>query len=494
MNGAICRAQARRTILPRHPFRHGILACLIVIALNACAAVGPDYQAVSPRAPGQWHARLDDGLEARSQDRETLARWWTTLNDPVLNDLMNRAVQGNLDLKAARARIREARAMRHIAHAALFPTLDTSASASENRTSENSVGGRDNELYAARFDAGWELDVFGGIRRQEEAAQAELEATRAGFHDVLVTLLAETALNYVEVRTLQAALRVIDANIESQQKTYDLNRSRYRAGIIDGLAVQQSLYNLQRTRSQVPNLKAELEAAKNRLAILLGRQPGMLENLLSTPGPIPVPPPTIAVGVPAETLRRRPDVRRAERQLAAATARIGVATADLYPKFQLLGTIGLESLHGGDLFQWASRFWSFGPAVHWRVFDAGAIRQNIEVQSARQQQALIRYQAAVLNALEEVENVLVSFAQEQRRREYLKKAVTAAQRAEYLARDRYRAGLVDFTTVLDAQRARQSLEDQLVQSEGTVTSNLVRLYKALGGGWTPAAAPVQGEP
>ncbi len=459
------------------------LAAFIVFALNGCAAVGPDYTLVKPEVKDEWRAELQGGLTAGSLEPETLAHWWSTLNDPDLDSLVARAVKGNLDLKNARARVREARALRGISKANLFPTLDAAASASKQRTSKNSGTGTESKLYTADFDAGWELDVFGGVRRSVEAAQASLEATQEDLYNVLVSLLAEVALNYVEVRTFQARLAVTEANIKTQQETYDLNESRFQAGIIDELPVQQSLRILESSRAQIPALKIGLEAAKNRLAVLLGEQPGKLHRELAAKRPIPELPKTVVIGIPAETLRHRPDIRRAERDLAAQTARIGVATADLYPKFRLFGTIGLESLSSGDFLEWASRTWSFGPGVSWNVFHGGAIRQNIEVQTARQEQALIQYEAAVLRAQEEVENILVAYAKEQIRQESLSKAATAAQRAALVAKDQYQAGLVDFNNVLDAQRALLILQDELNQSNGAVITNLVRLYKSLGGGW-----------
>ncbi|MEA1947439.1 MAG: TolC family protein [Thermodesulfobacteriota bacterium] len=462
---------------------NGLLAVITVLVFAGCAAVGPDYALVEPDALDEWHTQLQGGLTAGSLEPETLAYWWNTLNDAELDSLVARAVKGNLDLKNARARVREARALRGISKANLFPTLDASALASKRRSSENSGTGRESKLYTAGFDAGWELDVFGGVRRSVEAAQASLEATQEDLYNVLVSLLAEVALNYVEVRTFQARLAVTVANIKTQQETYDLNRSRYQAGIIDELPVQQSLRILETSRSQIPALKTGLEAAKNRLAVLLGEQPGKLHRELAVKRPIPELPKTVVIGIPAETLRHRPDIRRAERNLATQTARIGVATADLYPKFRLFGTIGLESLSSGDFLEWASRTWSIGPGVSWNIFHGGAIRQNIEVQTARQEQALIQYEAAVLRAQEEVENVLVSYAKEQTRRESLAKAATAAQRAAIVAQDQYQAGLVDFNNVLDAQRSLLILQDQLDQSNGAVITNLVRLYKALGGGW-----------
>ncbi len=467
-----------------------LLAAIMVLTLTGCAAVGPDYVPVEPEPQEKWSTELQGGLTADQLNPEILAHWWTTLNDPELSSLEDRAVKGNLDLKEARARIREARALRGISKANLFPTVDAGGSVIERRFSENSSTGDENTLYAAGFDASWELDIFGGVRRSVEAAQADLEATQEDLHDVLVSLLAEVALNYVEVRTFQTRLAVTAANIETLQKTYELNESRYQAGINDELAVQESLRLLETSRSQIPALETGLEAAKNRLAVLLGEQPGKLHQELAAKRLLPGVPITVAVGIPAETLRHRPDIRRAERLLAAQTARIGVATAELYPKFRLFGTIGLESISTGDFFKYGSRAWSFGPSVSWNIFDAGAIRQNIEVQSARQEQALIQYESTVLRALEEIENVLVAYAKQQDRRDSLTNAEAAAQRATLLAQDQYEVGLVDFNNVLDAQRALLILQDQLAQSEGTVTSNLVRLYKALGGGWTflqPAA-------
>jgi NodT family efflux transporter outer membrane factor (OMF) lipoprotein len=280
---------------------------------------------------------------------------------------------------------------------------------------------------------------------------------------------------------------VAEANVVAQEETFGLIRSRYEAGLSSELAFQESLFNLESTRSQIPRLRTGLEAAKNRLAVLLGEQPGAVHAELAERRPIPLTPLRMAVGVPADALRRRPDVRRAERSLAAQTARIGVATADLYPKFSLAGGIGLESLAAGDFLEYASRTWNLGPSFSWNVFDAGAIRRNIEVQSALQEQALMRYESALLIALEEVENALVAYAEEQFRRESLTLATDAAGKAVQLAQEQYKAGLVDFSNVLIAQRSLLTLQDELAITEGAVTGNLVRLYKALGGGWRSMA-------
>jgi NodT family efflux transporter outer membrane factor (OMF) lipoprotein len=295
--------------------------------------------------------------------------------------------------------------------------------------------------------------------------------------------MAETALNYVDARIFQARLTAAERNLDIQEQTLELNQYRYQAGLIDELAISQARYNLETTRAQIPTLLSGLSEAINRLSALTGQMPGAIDHLLAARRPLPVTPVSLAVGVPAEALRRRPDVRKSERALAAQTARIGEATADLYPRFTLTGSIGYESLSSGDLLTAGSRVWRFGPGVSWRIFDAGAIRQNIKIQSALQEQALLQYEKTVLTALEETENALTAFIEEQNRRKALNRAVEAANHAAKLAEDKFSAGLADFSTVLDAQRSLVSLEDQLAQCDGAVTANLIRIYKALGGGW-----------
>jgi NodT family efflux transporter outer membrane factor (OMF) lipoprotein len=444
------------------------LLMLVSLLASGCAMVGPDYEKVRPEVGENWTAQMEKGMDAARPDRDVLAEWWKVLDDPVLTALEEKAVQGNLDLQTSLSRLRQARLIRGISESDLYPTLNASGITQKQRGSESlqaGAGGEEEEYYLARFDSAWELDLFGGIRRSIEASQAEIEAGRADVRDVLVSLMAEVAVNYIEVRTYQQRLDITRANIRTQEKTYELNKSRYEAGLIDELAEQQSLRNLETTRSQIPRLKSGLRAAKNRLAVLLGREPGSIDELLAGDKAIPQVPPSVAVGIPAEAMRRRPDIRRAERQLAAQTARIGVATAELYPKFRLSGTIGLEALESNFL-DAQSRFWGIGPGVSWNIFQGGALRLNIDLQTERQKEALLYYKSTVLQARQEVE-----------------KAVAAARRTEFLARDRYNTGLTDFYNVLDAQRALLELEDQLTLSRAEVSSNLARLYKALGGGW-----------
>ncbi len=458
-----------------------------MLLLAGCATLGPDYVPPEVSAPAQWSAQLEGGLTSERIDTQALAKWWWTLNDPTLTSLVERAIEGNLDLREARARVREARARRGISEADRFPSIDATGSARLTRSSEEAGSGTERDLYAVGFDASWELDLFGGIQRSIEAAEADLEASEEHLRDVLVTLVAEVALNYVEVRSFQARLSTAEANRNAQEETYKLVRSRFEAGLTSYLDVEQAKANLENTRSQIPTLQIGLEQAKNRLAVLLGENPGSVHDELSGRQSIPVTPLEIALGVPADVLRSRPDVRRAERELAAQTARIGVATAELYPKFTLPGSIGLEALSLGKLFSTGARFHGIGPSATWTIFDAGRIRRNIEVQNALQEKALIEYEAAILTALEDVENALVAYTKEQVRRHSLMEASQASQRAVDLARCQYLSGLTDFQSVLDAQRSLLSLKGQLAESEGEVTSNLIMLYKALGGGWTSLA-------
>lgn len=469
----------------RYISRLSLICGLLII--TGCATVGPDYVRPDTSMSTIWHSQLKGGLATDETDPKSLAAWWSTLNDPELSSLVERAVADNLDLKKAGARVRESRARRRLANADLFPTLDATGNANRRRSSEDTGGGMTAELYSVGFDAGWELDIFGGVRRSVEASQADLEASREDMRDVLVSLLAEVALNYVEARTLQQRLAVVEANLAVQNETYQLTLWRHQAGLSDELAVKQALYNLESTRSQMPTLRTGLEEAMNRIAVLLGEQPGKVHEELKSPAPIPAVPPKVAVGIPADAMRRRPDVRRAERNLAAQTARIGVAAADLYPKFKLSGAIGLEALTAGSLFSAGKNTNSIGAGITLPIFHGGAIRQNIEVQSALQEQYLIAYETAVLTALEEVENAIVAYAEEQQRRQSLSEAMTAAHKAAELAQYKYQSGLSDFGSVLDAQRSLLSFQDQMAQSSGTVTSNLVRLYKALGGGWSSLA-------
>jgi NodT family efflux transporter outer membrane factor (OMF) lipoprotein len=408
---------------------------MLITTINGCLAVGPDYVRPDTTVNKDWNNKLKSASDKKETVTDNLAIWWNALGDPKLSSLIERAEKGNLDLKKAQAKIREARARRGVAKAGFFPTLNATGSAKRSKSSDDS-GGATSDLYAAGFDASWELDIFGGVRRSTEAAQANLEASREDLRDVLVSLLAEVATNYVDVRTYQARLAVAEANLKSQEETYQLTVWQSQAGLNDELVVQQARYNLENTRSNVPTLRTGLEEAMNRIAVLLGEQPGKIHEELTKRERIPVAPLDIAVGVPADVLRRRPDIRKAERNLASQTATVGVAVADLYPKFTLSGTIGLEALSTGNLFSSGSRTYGFGPSITIPLFAGGSIRQNIEVQSALQEQYLIAYEKTVLNALEEVENALTAYAEEQHRKQTLTDAAAAAKQAAELARNK----------------------------------------------------------
>lgn len=462
-------------------------ALLFFVLFAGCQPVGPDYTSPPFKTQDVWNTELRQGLTADSPSPEKLARWWKVFDDPVLTELISQTVDNNLDIKLAVAKIKESRARRGISRAGLFPVVDADGTVSKSKGSENAGSGSTRSHYAVGFDAGWEIDVFGGARRSIEASEAEFEASQENLKYVLVSLMSEVALNYLEFRTTQKRLAVAEKNIAIQQETFDITRWRCQAGLSNDLELQQARSNLASTRAQIPILRSSMEEARNRIAVLTGAVPGSMRQLLDQIRPIPTIPPVVAIGVPAETLRQRPDIRKAERDLAAQTARVGVATADLYPKFRLSGSIGLESLNSSTLFTSGSDTWGIIPGVSWNIFDAGAIRRNIQVQSAIQEQYLLTYEATVLSALEEIENALTLYAEEQVRHERLVEAVDAARQTQELATQQYNAGLTDFLEVLIAQRSLLSLDDQLAQSDGTVTANLVRLYKTLGGGWSSSA-------
>ncbi|HZL99316.1 MAG TPA: efflux transporter outer membrane subunit, partial [Planctomycetota bacterium] len=340
--------------------------------------------------------------------------------------------------------------------------------------------------YGAGFVASWELDVWGRVRRSVEAAGADFEASVEDARGVVVSVTAETAASYVQFRGFQRRVEIARTNVALQEQTRELVQARFEAGLVGESDLAQARTNLETTRSRLPTLEIGLRAAENRLAVLLGQAPGTLAAELADSRPIPVPPVEVAVGVPADLLRRRPDVRRAERVLAAETARIGVAEGELYPRLVLAGNLGLASEHGDDLFEDGSDEYGYGPSLRWNLFDAGRLRSRVEAQDARTEQALVRWEQSVLTALEESENAMTAFVREQTRRASLSEAVTQARRAVELSRTQYTEGLADFQTVLVSERALAELEDSLAQTDAAITTSLVALYKALGGGWEPA--------
>jgi len=470
-----------------------VIACsLVPLALAACA-VGPRYTSPEIPVPETW--RESSPAEAPAPG-SSLERWWTGFHDPTLDSLIARAVKDNLDLKIASARIREARAARGIAAAAAMPQVDAEGAYSRTERSDavppfklapdasSPFGAREQSVFEAGFDAGWEIDVFGGVRRDKEAALAQVQAAEEGRRDVLVTLLADIARNYAELRGTQRQLEILEETLRSERDTLDITKARFEAGLGAELDVERADGLLSATTAERPSLERLAKQAVYRLGVLIGQDPGAVASELERPGIIPVAPPEVPQTLPSELLSRRPDLRRTERELASATARVGVAKADLFPRFSINGSLGRRSEDAGDLGSGSSRFWILGPRVHWPILSGGRIRANIRVQDARQEQALRQYEKAVLTALEEVENALASHAREQSRQESLRGSVQANRRALDLAMERYTSGLENFISVLDAQRSVYAAEDQLVQSEKNGVVTLIAVYKALGGGWS----------
>jgi NodT family efflux transporter outer membrane factor (OMF) lipoprotein len=458
-------------------------AALFALALCGCL-VGPDFAPPAQPAPDAWRGPLAGELTADDSDEASLARWWDALGDPLLGELERRAFAGSRDLAIAEARLREARARRGGARAGLLPNVGASASA--GRTHAERAIPETRESYDVALDASWEIDLFGGLRRGVEAASADLAAAEADLRAVRIAIAAEMAQAYADLRALQRRIALAEENVRAQSETLDLTRWRSEAGLTTSLDVAQARANLEQTRAALPQLRSALAASSARIAVLAGEPPGALDVLLGTEGPVPAPPERIAVGVPAAALARRPDVARAERQLAAETARIGVAKAGAFPRLTLTGSLGLDALAASNLFSSASYSSSVLGSLTQIVLDFGRVRATIRAQEAVRDAALAELEATLLEALEETENALVAFAEEQQRRDALAATAEAADLAAQLSRDQYASGLVDFESVLAAERALFTSQDQLAASEGLVASNLARLYKALGGGWQQA--------
>ena len=467
--------------------RGACVAALLAVALGGCAAVGPDYSEPQLAVPAGWSA----GTGTDAMDAVLLARWWHGFGDPVLDRLVADALAANLDLAQARARLREARARRGVAGAALAPSVDASLSGSRSRSSGQSGSGSTRELYSAGFDASWELDVFGGLRRSVEAAQADLEASVESLSDTRVSLAAEVALNYIDLRTAEQRLAIAEESIASRGENHQIIRWRQQAGLVSELDLAQATTDLESTRAVLPPLRTAVIEAKNRLAVLLGRNPGELESLVHADRPIPLAAAEIVAAIPADTLRQRPDVRAAERRLAAQTARLGEAEAARYPSFRLSGSLGLEALELDALADRDANTHSLFGGITAPVFNAGRIAANIEIQDALVEQARLAYRAAVLAALEEVENALTAVANTDARRAKLAEAAAAARTTLAIAEYRYASGLADFLSVLDAQRTQLSLDEQLAGSTGELARAQIRLYKALGGGWSTEPLPAK---
>lgn len=547
-----------------------LLSCLgvtavAVLGLAGCK-VGPNYRPPRVEMPGSFRsgpATQPAGAAATTQPATDLCRWWASLNDPVLDLLVRRAVEGNLSLAIAFTRVEEARYQQAVTAAGLWPFVGfasggpghlplygrASSTLERGRFVTNpgglvqlrqsaTAGGlsgppslyltapgrhpqsvlitpgangqpasvnlrpsllspkgntkfinRDQFAYEGMLEAAWELDVFGGIRRAVEAANADMQAAVEARNDVLVMLLGDTATAYVELRGFQRRLEIAKENIRRQRWIVELVQTKVRAQITSDLDLALAERQLAATEAQVPVLEAAIAQAQHRLSVLMGMMPEDLPPEVAEPRPMAPPPPEVPVGLPSELLEQRPDIRRAERELAAETARIGVATAQLFPHFILTGSFGVQTSDIRKLLNADSMIWSGGPGIRWPIFEGGQIIGNIHVEEARAKEALLRYRATLLTAVQEVEDALAGYSGQRSRYLNLPQAVDASQRAYRLAQDRYDKGLTDFLNVLDAQRQLYVLEDEAALSQQELLVQLVALYRALGRGWDVCTAP-----
>lgn len=454
-------------------------ALTTALVLLAACAVGPDFQPPQTPVPPDWVGPRDASATQPAVPDRSLAAWWTLFSDPTLTSLIERAAAANLDVQLAQSRLLEARAARRAALSGFGPAANLSSSyrrsAAGNGPSANA--------YDAAFDASWEVDLFGRVRRTTEAATAEVNAALEDLHDAQLVLAAEVARNYIDLRNFQQRLLIARRNLQAQQHSADITRQRFDAGLASGLDVANADSLVATTTSQIPVLEQAVAQTIYAISLLLAQPPGGLLDELSTPADIPAAPAALELVVPSELLRRRPDIRRAENDIHAATARVGVATADLFPRLTLNGSVGFRTDDPSSWFTSSSRFWSLGPSATWEIFNTGRTRANIDAATERQRQSLILYRRAVLDALREVEDALVAVAREQQRRLFLIDVVAADRRAVDLATRLYTEGQTDFLNVLDAQRSLWLSESALADSTATVSTNLIALYKALGGGW-----------
>ncbi len=467
------------------------LSAASLVLLAGCT-VGPDY--VKPQIPTPAGFAAVTEAAAAAPAPADLAAWWTTLGDETLTSLIASAMTSNHDIRLAVARLDESRAIVGVARADRGVQVGASADVTRSRESETTTnGGRfrsdEGDNYRLGANASWELDFFGRVRRSIEAANADLDAAEASVEDARVLIAADVAQRYVDLRGAQQRLEVNRRAIFVREQTLELSMALLKSGLAAEFDVAQAEAELSLRKASSPAFEALIRQNAHALAVLCGKSPAELLSLAQSSGQIPVPPASLSLGAPADLLMRRPDLRRAERQLAAATARIGIATADLYPRFSLLGSFSTEAANTGDLFDMDSRAYSFGPSMSWSVFSNGRVRASIDAADARTTQSLIQYERAVLVAIREAEDALVGLSSERARLDALQASVQANERAVELAESLFKTGLSALTPVLDNQRRLYDAEDQAAQSRTSVASNAISVYKALGGGWSPKQEP-----
>lgn len=472
------------------PFKAAIL--LLLLLTSACTKVGPDFVKPDATVAPNW---LEDGsykqVTARTEDHKD---WWQSFNDPVLNKLIQDAYRENLTLRIAGTRVLAARAQLGVAVGDLYPqSQKVKASVDKQRLSTTSplmAPGSTVSFWNSQtaFTASWEIDFWGKFRRAVESADASLMAAVADYDSVLVSLCGDVANSYISIRTLEKRLNIARENVQVQKKSLQIATARWQGGTTSKRDVEQALTVLESTEASIPTLEAQLRQTQNALCVLMGLPPSDLKDTLGKKSEIPAPPPQVAVGIPADLLRRRPDIQSAEWRAAAQCAQIGVAKANLYPAFSLSGTFGLQA---GDvspfalsnMFDWKSRTGSIGPSFQWNLFNYGQITNQVRFQDAKFQELIVTYQNTVLQAQQEVENALIGFLKAQQRAQKLAGATAAAQRSVGLAVLQYRQGITDFTTVLTAEQQLLVQQDNLAATLGDISTNLVGVYRAMGGGW-----------
>jgi len=491
----------------------GIRYGLAVGFLVGGCAVGPNFESPSAWSPLSW-------FRSTKTERPTAkismavaepvdVAWWEVLHDPELNSLMRRVWGENLDVRTAELRLAEARSERGVTQAGLYPTANANASYTRERpstqgvlsllspsptTQSNGLGGRTGglpnstglgafDLFQGGFDATWELDLWGRVRRQVESADAQIDASQEAGRQALLTGLAELARNYVQLRGLQESERIVRRNLATAQEAVRLASERFKGGLGTDLDVAQARAQLEATGAALPQVEQQELTTINAISLLLGEAPGALAAELQTSKPVPPVPPEVPIGLPSELARRRPDIRQAEANLHAATASIGAAEADFYPRITLSGSFALQATQFRNLFGWDARTYGLGPSITLPIFEGGRLRRTLELRQGQQQEAAVIYRKTVLQAFHDVDNALIAYRTDQLRRDRIAAEVAQSRRALGLANDRYKNGLSDYLEVLTAQRTLLGAEQDLATATATVTTDLIALYKALGGGW-----------
>ena len=512
------------------------LAALLAASLSAACTVGPDFERPAPwYSPSSWFegrppkvvATKDVGSEAVSDPVDP--QWWTLFHDPELTSLVTRVAAANLDVRTAGLRLAESRSNLDITRADRTVQVNGNANYTRERqspngviglltgsgtpaASENGLGGTTGgipangalsapfNLFQYGFDATWELDFWGRIRRNIENSAAQLQASAEDRRSTQLSSMAEIARDYIQLRGTQRSIQITQNNADTDQQSLKLTQDRAAGGLTTDLDVANAAAQLATTQSQLPSLQTQLASLTNAIALLLGEQPHSLEAELATPEPVPPVPPRVPIGLPSELARRRPDIRQAEANLHAATAAIGVAVGDFYPKITLSGSVAIQAVDASKLGDWASHTYGIGPSLTLPIFQGGRLVRTLELRREQEQEAAINYQRTVLQALHDVDNALTAYEGEQRRNARLVQAVAQNRRAVALARQRYTDGLADFLSVLDAERSQLATEQQLADSTTSISTDLVQIYKSLGGGWeqdfpeTPDDAPAKPPP